>query len=197
MGLVGQIFQPRRLGWGLQFKFGGQLFRFGLQGLFDFAKAGLDPAGIAVEGLDVAALPEDPFGGDLLVSMAVFETGVEQSSFALLVEDAMAVEHPPVVVEGAARGIGDGLRSLLGAVSEMGLNVGRHAVDAGVGSGTAAVGGDDGFAGFGAGAGGFAGVGPVGREALLGDVLEGHGWILCLWFRSSRIELCPVLIRCA
>ncbi|QOY91791.1 hypothetical protein [Paludibaculum fermentans] len=112
-------------------------------------------------------MAENPLRGELLVAAAVVEPGIEKALLAFLVEDAMAVEHPPLVVKGAARGIDDGLGFPFGPAPEEGFDVGRHAVDAGIGPGAAAIGGDDGFAGDRARTGGFAGIGPVGGEALL------------------------------
>ncbi|MGC4054530.1 MAG: hypothetical protein QM757_36080, partial [Paludibaculum sp.] len=89
-------------------------------------------------------------------------------------EDAVAFEHPPVVVEDAAGGVGYGVGAGFGDLAEVRLDVGRHAMDAGVGSAAAAVGGDDGLAGGGAGAGRLASVGAVGREALFRNCIHAH-----------------------
>ncbi|MGC4051726.1 MAG: hypothetical protein QM757_20455 [Paludibaculum sp.] len=147
----------------------------GLDGGLDPAEPYLDPAGIAVEGLDEAVLAEHPFAGDLLVAAAVFQTRVEEGSFPAGMQGEMALEHVPVDAEGSQGWIGHVLGAGLGDGAEVGFEARRHAVVLAVGSGAARVAGDFGLASSGARAGGFPGVGPVGGEPAFGDVRQGHG----------------------
>ncbi len=147
----------------------------GEYGGLDAAEAHLDPAGVAIEGLDEAVLAKDPFARRVLVAVAVLETGVEEGAFAALVEGEVALEHVPLVREAAQGRISQVLRAGLGEGSEVGFDAGRHAVVFAVDSGAACVVGDFGFALGGSRAGGFLGVGSVGSEALFGDLGQGHG----------------------
>ncbi|MBN9662558.1 MAG: hypothetical protein J0H49_30445 [Acidobacteria bacterium] len=142
------------------------------------AGVGLDPTGVAVEGLDEAGLTEDPWGGAGFVALAVFEAGVEEGAFAAGVEEGVAFHHLEFEGEGPALRVGDGAGGRFGEGAEVGFDARGHAVAGGVGSGAPGVGGGGGFAGGGAGSGGFAGVGAVGREALFGDLGSGHGLVL-------------------
>ncbi|MBN9663067.1 MAG: hypothetical protein J0H49_33015 [Acidobacteria bacterium] len=78
----------------------------GEDGRFDLSQAHLDPTGVAVQGLDVAVLAEDPFAGGVFVAAAVFEAGVEEGSFAAVVEREMALQHVPFEAEGAQGRVG-------------------------------------------------------------------------------------------
>ncbi|MGJ5818392.1 hypothetical protein [Paludibaculum fermentans] len=159
--------------WSHEDQFGFEQVGVGGEGRFDLAEPGLDPAGVAIEGRDVAGLAEDPSSGFGFVALGVFEASVEETLFALLVEDSMAVEHPPVVVEGATGGVGEAAGFLFGAGFEVGRDARRHAVDAGEEAGAAGILGYGRFPGGGTRAGGFPRVGAVGREALFGDVGQG------------------------
>ncbi|MGJ5818643.1 hypothetical protein [Paludibaculum fermentans] len=151
----------------------------GEDGAFDAVEAHLDPTGVAIEGLDAAVLAEDPVAGDVFVALPVFETGVEEGAFAALLYDEVALEHVPLESEGAQGWVGQVLGVGFGDGSEVGFEAGRHAVVFAVGSGAAGVVGDFGFALYGAGAGGFLGVGSVGSEAAFGDLGCGHGDLFC------------------
>ncbi|MGJ5817389.1 hypothetical protein [Paludibaculum fermentans] len=151
----------------------------GEDGAFSAVEAHLDPTGVAIEGLDVAVLAEDPVVGDVFVTAAVLETGVEEGALAALVDDEVALEHVPLVRKVAHGWIGQMLGLGFGEGSEVGFEAGRHAVVFAVSSGAARVFGDFGFAGGSAGAGGFLGVGSVGSEAPFGDLGCGHGVLFC------------------
>ncbi|MGJ5816664.1 hypothetical protein [Paludibaculum fermentans] len=155
----------------------------GQDGAFDAAELHLDPAGVAIESLDVAVLAEDPVVGDVFVALPVFETGVEEGAFSALLDDEVALEHVPLESEGAQGWVGQVLGVSFGDGSEVGFESGRHAVVFAVGSGAAGVFGDFGFAGDGSGASGFLGVGSVGSEAAFGDLGCGHGVL----FYGSRV----------
>ncbi|MGJ5819168.1 hypothetical protein [Paludibaculum fermentans] len=88
-------------------------------GAFGAAEAHLDPAGVAIEGLDVAVLAEDPFLRGVFVASAVFQTGVEEGSFAALVDDEVALEHVPLEAEGMEGRIGQVLGAGVGEGSEV------------------------------------------------------------------------------
>ncbi|MGC4052075.1 MAG: hypothetical protein QM757_22280 [Paludibaculum sp.] len=147
-------------------QFGFEEFEIGGQGLFHLAEARLDPAGVTVEGFDVAGLAEDPGCGLGFVAFGVLEAGVEECPLPTLLEDPMAVEYPPVVVESAAGGVGEATGFLFGASPKVSFEPRRHPVYPGEEAGAAGVLGDGGFAGGRAGAGRFPCVGPVGGEAL-------------------------------
>ncbi|QOY90185.1 hypothetical protein [Paludibaculum fermentans] len=149
-----------------------------VEGALDAAGVGLDPAGVAVEGLDEADLAEDPLGGDGFVAAAVLDAGVEEGTLAAFVEACVALEHVEFEGEGAALRVGDIAGGGFGDGSEVGFDASRHLVVGGVGSGAAGVAGGGGFAGEGAGAGGFAGVGAIGGKALFRDVGCWHGMVL-------------------
>ncbi|QOY85877.1 hypothetical protein [Paludibaculum fermentans] len=152
--------------------------RGGQDGGFDTAEAHLDPAGVAIEGLNVTVLTEDPFARGVLVAAAVFETGVEEGAFAAIVEGEVALEHVPFEAEGMNGWIGQVLSAGFGDGPEVGFDAGRHAVAGAVDSGAAGIFGDFGFALCSARAGGFLGVGPVGGKALFRDLGKGHDVVL-------------------
>jgi hypothetical protein len=141
----------------------------------DLSKAHLDPAGVAIQGLDVAVLAEYPFAGSVFVAATVFEAGVEEGSFPAFVQGEMALEHVPVEGEGSQGWVCHVLGAGFGQGPEVGLDARRHAMVFTIDARAARVGGDLGFAGGRAWAGGFPGVGPIGREAAFGDLGHWHG----------------------
>jgi hypothetical protein len=77
-------------------------------GRLGLAGAGLDPAVIAAERFQVAALAFHPLDGLFLVATGVLEGCVEEGSFAGLEDPLVAREDPPVEDEFAKLGIRDG-----------------------------------------------------------------------------------------
>jgi hypothetical protein len=98
-------------------------------------------------------LAEDPRCGCGFVAIGVLDAGVEERPLPAFVEDPMAVEHPPVVVEGSAGGVGDTAGFLFGPGSEVRGDARGHAVGTGEETGAAGVLGYGRLAGLGAGTG--------------------------------------------
>ncbi|WP_321473001.1 hypothetical protein [uncultured Paludibaculum sp.] len=119
-------------------------------GPHDFARAGVDPAGVTVECLKETVLAEHPGAGAFLIAIFPCESGFDEGSFAAFVERAVTFQHVVFEEQGPELGIRDVSCLFFRLGAEVGFEARRHAMVRGVGSGAAGVAGDGRLTGGGA-----------------------------------------------
>lgn len=156
----------------------------GAAGACDFA---LDAANVAEECAG-AGVEEEQVGGAFGVRGIALEAIGEE--LFLLIEETGGPEDvvDEVEFEGAADGIGGGLREKKGLLAELTIPGFGHLVAAGIGVVETAVAGGAGLAFGCAGSSGFLGVPAIGGELFVRNACECH-WdsLYCLELRSEAV----------